>query len=985
VNDWQPPRLVIPPSRSDRATQAIQLQTLKLNAELSPGFASTEIDMTFFNPNNQVLEGELQFPLLPGQSIAAFAMDVNGKLRDAVPVEKARGQAIFEDIIRQRIDPGLLEVTQGNNFKLRVYPIPASGVKRVVLRINETLSADSNQWRYRFPIGFADRERIGNVEIDIRATGMSEAPTVDRNPLNERDDRNSLKFSRELLRTQTTWRLRESAKSVRPDGLLDMRWAASAEPITFTERVDGKTYFVTNIAINSLSAARVMSKTIGIIWDSSRSAREADHAKHFALLDRYMQKMRDGEIRLTRIRDTAERVEIFRVRDGDWSQLRTALQKTAYDGATNLGAFMPERSVGEYLLFSDGLSNWGEANFTRPNVPLFTITSSIKNDAAKLAQFADSSGGAFIDLGVDSVELALQKLTTTVTRIHVEGIGANDLMTAGAFARNGRFIVAGTLSSADSDASLQLRLTHPDGRIENKRIEIGRNALSSTGTALRWVTLKLTELDAEYQLHRAEITRLGKRFRIPTRETSLIILDRIEDYVQHEIEPPEELRSEYERLTGFRSQQQRTDRANHLARVLQSLQSKTQWWNHSFPKGPRYDGERGGNKVLGQAVERAEVTGSRISQHVPQRNATADTAPSSQFVPAPPPAPAPAAPTVSASAASGRERRLAESAAPMMLDRADKRSAEPGQFSAAQSTIRLQKWQPDAAYARRMRDAAKDDLYRVYLDEAPSYASSTAFYLDASDIFFERGMTDLGVRVLSNLAEMDLENRHILRILGYRLAQAKQHKLAITVLKRVLALSPNEPQSYRDLGLAYAADGQAQDAVNNLHEVVIRPWHGRFPEIELITLADMNAVIAKTNRGLDLSRIDPRLLKNLPVDLRVVLTWDADNTDIDLWVTDPNGEKAFYGNRTTYQGGRMSQDFTGGYGPEEFSLRFAKPGKYRIEAQYYGDRQQLVTGATTIQARVTKGFGTSRADEQIVTLRLKDRSEVVYVGEIVVK
>ncbi len=194
--------------------------------------------------------------------------------------------------------------------------------------------------------------------------------------------------------------------------------------------------------------------------------------------------------------------------------------------------------------------------------------------------------------------------------------------------------------------------------------------------------------------------------------------------------------------------------------------------------------------------------------------------------------------------------------------------------------------------------------------------------------------------MLSNLAEMDLENRHILRILGYRLMQAKQAATAIPVLKKVLALSPDEPQSYRDLGLAYAADQQPQRAIDSLYEVVIRPWHNRFPEIELITLAELNSIIARSNVALDLSRMDARLMKNLPLDLRAVLSWDADNTDIDLWVTDPNGEKAYYSNRLTYQGGRMSQDFTGGYGPEEFSLKTAKPGKYKVEAQYFRDRPQ---------------------------------------------
>jgi hypothetical protein len=269
----------------------------------------------------------------------------------------------------------------------------------------------------------------------------------------------------------------------------------------------------------------------------------------------------------------------------------------------------------------------------------------------------------------------------------------------------------------------------------------------------------------------------------------------------------------------------------------------------------------------------------------------------------------------------------------------------------------------------------------MYLDERESHRTSTAFFLDVADLLFARGERMLALRVLSNLAEMNLEDRHILRVLGYRLLQAGDATAALPVFRKVRELSPNEPQSHRDLGLAYAATGQTQKAVDALYEVVSRPWHGRFPEVELIALAELNAIAATASQRPDLSRIDARLTRNLPVDLRAVLTWDADNTDIDLWVTDPNGEKAFYGNRLTYQGGRMSADFTGGYGPEEFSLKAAKPGKYRIEAQFFGHRQQLVAGATTLQVRLTTRFGTATAKEQLVTLRLKGGRDTVLVGE----
>ncbi len=39
--------------------------------------------------------------------------------------------------------------------------------------------------------------------------------------------------------------------------------------------------------------------------------------------------------------------------------------------------------------------------------------------------------------------------------------------------------------------------------------------------------------------------------------------------------------------------------------------------------------------------------------------------------------------------------------------------------------------------------------------------------------------------------------------------------------------------------------------------------------------------------------------------LRIVLTWDADLTDIDLWVTEPSGEQVTFKHRRTILGGLL--------------------------------------------------------------------------------
>ena len=66
-------------------------------------------------------------------------------------------------------------------------------------------------------------------------------------------------------------------------------------------------------------------------------------------------------------------------------------------------------------------------------------------------------------------------------------------------------------------------------------------------------------------------------------------------------------------------------------------------------------------------------------------------------------------------------------------------------------------------------------------------------------------------------------------------------------------------------------------------------------------------------------------------------------------------------------------------------LRDAKPGKYKVEANFFGDRQQIVTGATTLNLMFSTGWGTRRQQDQRVALRLSGSSETVFVGEFEVK
>lgn len=953
-----PPPFII----SQGAERAIELKSLRLASEVSGGMAQTTVEMVFFNPNGRNLEGNLQFPLLDGQQISAFALDIEGKLRPAVPVEKAKGQQIFEEIERRNVDPGLLEATQGNNFKLRIYPIPAKGTRTVRIQYTQTLARQGKNWALRLPLAYG--ERWQEFELDLALHDLDAAPQV-----NNTGALRDLAFAKSgKLYTAHT---RKAAFAMK--GEVNLLIPASIEPRVYTQLKGEESWFVAEVPVASTRTPRAMPKQIGLLWDSSNSGAKRDMEAELAELDRYFKAVGNGEVRLTRLRDVAEDGGSFKIVNGNWATLRQSLQKTVYDGATNLSDWQPVASVQEYLLVSDGLHNYGSKPFPAlaANQRLYALSSSFEADAGRLASWAEATGGKLAQVSPQKPGAAAESLISEGLHLdQASGSGVSDLQFESREAQNGLLRIAGKLAdrSGKNPALLNLTLSK-NGKPQSLKINIDAKAAPHPFAGNVWASYKLRQLQADAELHRAEIRRIGQQFGLATRETSLLVLDRLDDYVRYDVAAPAELAAAVDALKQVAGKQKLQQKQKHMESVVTLFQRKISWWNTDFPKTDPVKiapaAEKGRTRTGNQDADAQRFVAAESATQA-ERAAPTGARPMPMMAPPPPSAPAPV---------------MAMAAAPAAKSTGNAGASAP----ALEAAITLKKWTSNAPYIARFKAASAEQLYAMYLDEKPGYLSSSAFYLDAADMLLDKGQRALGLRVLSNLAEMDLENRALLRILGYRLLQAGDAHAAIPIFQKVARLAPEEPQSFRDLGLALAADKQYQKAVEQFNEVVERVWDVRFPEIENIVLAEMNAIIATSGEKLDLSRIDPRLIKNLPLDLRVIMTWDADNSDMDLWVTDPNGERCFYSHPLTYQGGRMSRDFTNGYGPEEFSLKLAKPGKYKIETNFYGNRQQVLAGATTLQVKLTTGFGTDKQKDQLLTLRLTDAKETVFVGEFEVK
>lgn len=958
----------------------VGLRSATVQVETDGGLARTTLLLTLYNPNDRQLEGTLEFPLQSGQQVSAFALDIGGELRDAVPVPKQKAQQVFESIERRNVDPGLLEQTAGNHFRLRVYPIPARGTRQVRLAIDEALRREDGAWRLDVPVQLlADADHLS---LAIRVRGLSAAPV-------QRGTFDALRFERIKGGYTTRYETLRERLSASPETRrlppLGFRLPAVASAQAYVQAFDGDRFALVDLPLPAAHVRpRRLPSSVGLLWDASGSARKRDRQSEFALLDRYFKAMGEGSVTLRLLRDVGEDGGRFEIDGGEWSALRKALENTVYDGASDLADWTPETGIGEYLLVSDGLRNYGDGAFPalREGQSLYALSSAGANaDATRLSALAEARGGRLVQWqGRDGLDIAAGALLNDGTRIvGLEGEGIEDLKPQAWAADGGLLRIAGRLTEQTATVRVRLR---EGGKLRSIEIPVAADAPESNQVAPLWASLQVAAHMAEPERHRAAITRLGQRFGLVTPGTSLLVLEAAADYVRYDIPAPAALRTEVDALRRSQAAEKTQSRSQRLEEVALRFAERQNWFSRKFPKGalPKPEARKDEVMVTGASVGgRADAREERARRS--ENEALADM-PRSSLPPSPPPPPA----AMPSPALAEADAAAADAVAPvasraMNFSAQDKLASAEGQGV----SIQLQAWAPDSPYARRLRDAKAEDLYRVYLDERDSHASSTAFYLDVADLLLRKGRRAEALRVLSNLAELDLENRHVLRVLGYRLMQAKDYARAVEVFRDVLRLADEEPQSHRDLGLALAAAGQRQEGIERLYEVAARPWDSRFSEVELVALNELNAIVATSPQALDTAFIDHRLLRNMPLDLRVVLGWDSDNSDMDLWVTDPNGERCYYGNRNTYQGGLLSDDFTGGYGPEEFVLRDAKPGKYKVEANFFGDRQQIVTGATTLSMMFSTGWGTRRQQDQSVTLRLSGQSETVFVGEFEVK
>lgn len=156
-----------PFGRAGAPAQPLGITHQTVHAVIRDGVAETEVDQTFSNPGSQPIEGWYWFTVPATATVTSFALETDGQLVEGEVIEKREAAARYVAAVRAARDPALLEWIDGRTYRARIFPIPASGTRRIVVRYLEMLTQQDGKTRYVYPLRSDDPVRFDEFSLSV--------------------------------------------------------------------------------------------------------------------------------------------------------------------------------------------------------------------------------------------------------------------------------------------------------------------------------------------------------------------------------------------------------------------------------------------------------------------------------------------------------------------------------------------------------------------------------------------------------------------------------------------------------------------------------------------------------------------------------------------------------------------------------------------------------------------------------------------------
>jgi len=911
-------------SIQDLPAHTLKFKNFDVHVNIVGGFAQTRIEATVHNPTDEdELEGDFRLIMPEGSIVNGYALDIEGILVDGVIIAKERGEKAYTDKVTENVDPGLAEITGANTYRTRIYPINSKEIRS-------------------FAVEFATPLLFGNYELPFNGTGKIGEMTITIEGDTRSVERATLPSGSWIRTSESKIKYSVRAKNIYPNGALNIP-ASPLKPV-ITEHNNGQKFVSFTLGRNEKQASSPPHNTkTRIYWDNSYSRLSGDLDRELRLINALTRSKFSNnpnfEIELVIGNSVINAPLNFKGKQV--LDVGRQLENIIYEGATDLKSLLSggASNVDTCIIFTDGHGTLGGSYLPKLDCRVFTVSTDKNANRAYLQILAEKNGGRFY--GPDNIFALTDGGMKKVT--HYSQLIGSNLDQMRQFVLGREIMLIAPISGVVPTFAEPVFRDGSHVRTIQKRIS-DIPVIKHNGPATLWAQRIAEEIRAEGEAGYLPLIAHASKYNLPGPETSLIVLETPDDYVEADIEPPatyptEEM-AKFIELQAEKRVEKLEEKSERLEDVIDIWEDQKAWWGKDFAKIAKLKQEKR----------------TRIGN-------------------APQPAPAPTVVQEPSDGYVGQDRLRDEAESDEVVVTGSRIKS-----SFSQTKITTKSWSPDRPYLTALKAANSADLNSVYLEQRKIHGQNPAFFLDVGDFYHQRGDDAKAAQVVLSALELEISGSITRTAVANRLLDYGYSAQAVSLLRLVALRESFRPQPFYDLAIALTAYGDVAankdtantaylEALQNFDTVIRNTWNGDYDGAELVALMDANVLINKLPRKLKHHiSLDERLIANLDVDLRVIIDWNFDRADMDLWVIEPSGEKSSYRNQETRSGGQLSNDMTSGYGPEQYLIRKAPKGIYKVIADFYGSDAYNPNGAIAVRARLFKDFGRKNQTMQSVTI-----------------
>lgn len=149
--------------------EELWLEEHMVSVSIDNQLAVTNIEQVLTNETGRTIEGEYLLPIPADASVSGFRMWVDGRPVEAQLLEAEEARDLYEDIVRRRKDPALLEYVGQQTLKAHLYPIAPRGSRRIELEYAQVLPKDDGLVKLVSPLlgQLAKARPIGKLQVKV--------------------------------------------------------------------------------------------------------------------------------------------------------------------------------------------------------------------------------------------------------------------------------------------------------------------------------------------------------------------------------------------------------------------------------------------------------------------------------------------------------------------------------------------------------------------------------------------------------------------------------------------------------------------------------------------------------------------------------------------------------------------------------------------------------------------------------------------------